>query len=98
MPQNTTVNEWRNEGVCQDCLERELGQWFEGDMGGEIKHLVDLSFGNLPYDGKCNICGRNSFMKIENITPEMMFDCMSEELEFAGAEEESLMEDMLFMN
>ncbi len=76
-----------------------MGQWFEADMGPEARELLDQTIGNLPYDGKCSICGRSSFMKGEDITPEMMFDCLSEELEITAAiSEESVSDGLLLMN
>ncbi len=102
MPQTTYRVEER-DGICQSCLERELGNWFEEDIGPEVMNMANNLFGDLSYNGKCVICGSHidsdENFSLENIYPSMMFDCISERLEIEDYREKMLdHESILVLN
>jgi hypothetical protein len=72
--------------ICQECLQREMGNWFECEPGAEMLEMASSALSCLAHDGKCGICGKSNYT-LEDYPPIAFYDCLSEELEIEGFEQ-----------
>ena len=85
MPRQSMPERVGEETICQDCLEREMGNWLDVETSEEFIEMANNSFSYMNHSGKCIICGRESIVMPEGFTSKMLFDCISEELEIHDA-------------
>lgn len=79
MPQHAR-KEVGDNAICQDCLEREMANWLESEPTPELARYVSSCFNHLLHEGRCVICGA-MVHTCHDFAGNIMFDCLSEELE-----------------